>query len=75
MATWEQDVRTAFFHPRKCWLRKSVVIKGGKRSRGDSEPHTKEEIVSALQDSSLLGLAVFDMAPDTRVSSLPIKPI
>lgn len=55
------------------WLKKSVVTKGEKCSRGDSKPHTKETILSALQDS-LLGLVVFDLAPVTGVSSLPIKP-
>lgn len=44
------------------WLKKIVVIKGGKLSRGDSEPHTEEAILSALQDF-LLGLVVFDLAP------------
>ncbi len=71
MATREQDVLTA---QKTLWLKKSVVIKGEKCGRGDSEPHTKEAILSALQDS-LLGLVVFDLAPVTGVSSLPIKPI
>lgn len=56
------------------WLKKSVVIKGEKCSRGDSEPRAKQTVLSALQDS-LLSFVVFVLAPVTGVSSLPIKPI
>lgn len=74
MATREQDVLTAWFKPRKHSVEESVIIKREKCSRGNSEPRAKEAILSALQ-VSLLGLVVYDLAPATGVSSLPIKPI
>lgn len=75
MATREHDVRSSFVKAQKTvWLKKSVVMNLEMCGRGEREPRTKKAILSFLQDS-LLGLVVFDLAPVTGVSSVPIKPI
>lgn len=48
--------------------------RGEKCNSGNSEPLTKKTVLSALQDS-LLSFVVFDLAPVTGVSFLPIKPV